>query len=292
MLEAYTAELSKIEVFIESHFRERKSEFYGKNKEFQKIDSLFESMQYSVKSGGKRFRPLLSILTSKVLDKDVADVIPFAVAVEFIHTYSLIHDDLPCMDDDDLRRGQPSNHKKFGEDIALLAGDALLTEAFYLLSKHYGGARAGQLALLLSEAIGATGMIGGQILDILKVEGQKSKELLDAIHELKTGALIRVSVEGAAACCGSNVETQNKLRQFAASLGFAFQLADDVDDYMEKGAENTNYVNILGLDSTRELLESVTHKSLGFLDELKLSSQPLKDMAEFNFQRIDHNSIG
>ena len=175
MLEAYTAELSKIEVFIESHFRERKSEFYGKNKEFQKIDSLFESMQYSVKSGGKRFRPLLSILTSKVLDKDVADVIPFAVAVEFIHTYSLIHDDLPCMDDDDLRRGQPSNHKKFGEDIALLAGDALLTEAFYLLSKHYGGARAGQLALLLSEAIGATGMIGGQILDILKVEGQKSR---------------------------------------------------------------------------------------------------------------------
>ncbi len=279
--------INTFDQFLKNYLKKRKSDFYTKNSEFKKINQLFNSMEYSIFSGGKRFRPILSLLVAEALGEDPKKALPFAAAVECVHTYSLIHDDLPCMDDDDMRRGQPTNHKKFGEDIALLAGDALLTEAFHLIASHYKN-NVGALTLLLTEAIGSTGMIGGQVLDILKLDNEKSKELLDAVHELKTGALIRVSIEGVALSCETSKDTQKALRDFGEHLGFAFQLADDVDDFVEKGKENTNYVNHLGLDSTKDLLKQTTSLALTQLENIPGPTEHLKSMAQFNCERAMH----
>ena len=162
------------------------------------ITELKESMYYSAGSGGKRFRPVLSLLVAELFSVPASRVLPFAAAVEFIHTYSLIHDDLPCMDNDDYRRGKPTNHKVYGETTALLAGDALLTEAFLAITKGYkdNGFLASQLCDLLSRAAGVRGMVGGQAID-LKAKNLTVEELTH-LHNLKTGRMIQVAAEGAA----------------------------------------------------------------------------------------------
>lgn len=290
LTDLFLKEIKTIDTFIEDYFA-------ASNSQFASLNNYFDSVRYSVNSGGKRFRPLLSLLTAKALGEGVDRVLPFAAAVEFVHTYSLIHDDLPCMDDDKERRGKKTNHVVYGEDIALLAGDGLLTESFNLISEAYrDDATTGlKLVQLLSSASGKDGMIAGQILDI--ADNEHSLAEMTRLHELKTGELIKVSVEGATVACGASPAEATALIEYATKLGFAFQLADDIEDFKEseeKGeVEKCNYVNLMGLDKTYAELKTVTAtaiESLNTLSNIETSEETyeLKQIAEFNFKRIEH----
>ncbi len=196
---------------------------------------LVESMRYSLLAGGKRIRPVLVLATARAVGKDERELLPLAAAIELIHTYSLIHDDLPAMDDDSLRRGRPTNHVAFGEDTAILAGDALYAEAFRLVLTQQCGkpehilAAAGELAA----ATGVDGMVGGQYLDIAASAGDGHADPAHALrrtHELKTGRLIGASVECVLLVAGMNSSTTTDFRNFAAELGVLFQIVDDILD--------------------------------------------------------------
>lgn len=246
------------------------------------LESFWESMFYSLLSDGKRFRPLLTLLTAKALGKPYAQVLPLAAAVELIHTYSLIHDDLPCMDNDDLRRGRPTNHKVYGDSMALLAGDGLLTAAFSLLSQS-PSPHAITAVHLLAEAAGPRGMVGGQVLDI---QAKKpDAEQLEEIHKRKTGALIKVSVEAAAVLCGATPEQQNALAEYGVNLGFAFQLADDLQDFNPNQIERVNFVSTLGEQKTRARLAQASEEALEALFIFPESAEPLRQMIAMNSQR-------
>lgn len=251
------------------------------------IAELRESMKYSATNGGKRFRPVLSLLVADLLNCPLEQVLPFATAVEFIHTYSLIHDDLPCMDNDDVRRGKPTNHKVYGEAFALLAGDALLTEAFMILARSYGanGFLIARLTELLSEAAGIRGMVGGQAID-LKAEGKKfTLEELTHLHRLKTGALIRVSVEGAAVISGARPSDIESLKKFGEGLGLAFQVADDVLDHGEKDQDFRSFTGILGLEETKKYLANISSDTLAELHKVSASAPLLEYLIDFNQTR-------
>ncbi|MNS94514.1 Farnesyl diphosphate synthase [compost metagenome] len=241
-------------------------------------------MKYSATNGGKRFRPVLSLLTAELFDCPAEKVLPFAMAVEFIHTYSLIHDDLPCMDNDDIRRGKPTNHKVYGEAFALLAGDSLLTEAFFILAKHYPD-HAGSLVLLLSEAAGISGMVGGQAIDLKAGEKKFTLDELTHLHRLKTGALIRVAVEGAAVIAGANSQHREKLKAFGEGLGLAFQVADDVLDHGEKDQDERSFTGILGLEGTKKYLSQISSDTLAQLQAVGKKSELLEGLVDFNEQR-------
>lgn len=253
-------------------------------------DSILElrkSMLYSATNGGKRFRPVLSLLVGELLGCPADRILPFAAAVEFIHTYSLIHDDLPCMDNDDIRRGKPTNHKVFGEDMALLAGDALLTEAFLLIATEYGDTHflVATLSRLLSEAAGIRGMVGGQAIDLRAGKKKFSQEELTHLHLLKTGALIRVSVEGAAVIAGAKPSEIENLKQFGEGLGVAFQVADDILDHGEKGQDERSFTGILGLEGTKDYLDQVSHKALSALHRVSAEAPLLEYLISFNQKR-------
>jgi Geranylgeranyl pyrophosphate synthase len=248
------------------------------------IAELRDSMKYSATNGGKRFRPVLSLLTGELFDCPAEKVLPFAMAVEFIHTYSLIHDDLPCMDNDDIRRGKPTNHKVYGEAFALLAGDSLLTEAFYVLAKHYPQ-QAGELVLLLSEAAGIVGMVGGQAIDLKAGEKKFTLEELTHLHRLKTGALIRVAVEGAAVISGASADHRAKLKAFGEGLGLAFQVADDVLDHGEKDQDQRSFTGIMGLEGTKKYLAQISADTLSQLQAVGKKSPLLEGLVQFNEQR-------
>ncbi len=247
------------------------------------LNKFWESLNYSLLSGGKRFRPLLSLLTAKALDKPMDQALPMALAVELIHTYSLIHDDLPCMDNDDFRRGRPTNHKVYGEAQALLAGDALLTCAFGVLA----GAKSeniGEAVRRLSRAAGPIGMVGGQALDI--AANDPSENLLNEIHKRKTGALIAVAVSGTAVLLGAPADSQTSLEKFGERLGLAFQLADDIQDHSPDRPEKVNYVSRLGLDGTRRKLEEVSEQAIECLGRFPNSADDLREMVRLNLQRV------
>ena len=241
------------------------SDFYARfHDEPQKL--LFDAMEYSLLAGGKRLRPIFAFDFCRMCGGDWQAAAPFAAAVEMIHTYSLIHDDLPCMDNDDFRRGRPTNHKVYGEGMAVLAGDALLTDAFMSAAsaKLPKPEDMSTAIALLAECAGSLGMVGGQVLDIRSEERELSEEEVLAIQSRKTGALIR------AACClgaiagGANEEQLDAAAQFAAGLGLAFQIRDDMLDVigtqeeMGKGVgtdsvKNT-FVRLYGLDKCEELV--------------------------------------
>ena len=197
---------------------------------------IFESMEYSVKNGGKRVRPLLTLLFCDACGGDVNSALPFAQAVEFIHTYSLIHDDLPCMDDDDYRRGKPSNHKVYGEAFALLAGDGLLTAAFERISQGcldglYDSETAISGVSALSSLAGSRGMIGGQVVDLLNENNPDADfETLQLMDSLKTGALIEAACVLGCIVAGADEEQIEAARTFAQIIGLAFQIKDDILD--------------------------------------------------------------
>src|SRR5687768_9504813 len=194
--------------------------------------TLREAMAYSLLAGGKRLRPILALAACEAVGGRIEDSLDAACAVEFIHTYSLIHDDLPAMDDDDFRRGQPTSHKKFGEAMAILAGDALCTEAFRVLASRKNGReqRIADVVYELARAAGAVGMVGGQVIDIEATGKTITVEELEALHRAKTGELLLVSVRAGARMGGATLEQMERLTVYGRSLGLAFQIIDDVLD--------------------------------------------------------------
>lgn len=249
------------------------------------ILELKEAMSYSAGSGGKRFRPVLALLVGELFSVSSSRLLPFATAVEFVHTYSLIHDDLPCMDNDDFRRGLPTNHKVYGETTALLAGDALLTEAFLAVAKAYqeDGPLAAQLCALLSRAAGVRGMVGGQALD-LKAKNLSSEELTH-LHNLKTGRMIQVATEGAALICKASETERDRLAKFGQYLGLAFQIADDILDHGEKDQESRSFTGLLGVEGAQKYLQQTSDQALGELRGISPRSLILEHMILFNRQR-------
>jgi geranylgeranyl diphosphate synthase type II len=224
---------------------------------------LEEAMRYSLLAGGKRIRPVLALATAEALGRDLEDVLPLAAALEMVHTYSLIHDDLPAMDDDELRRGKPTCHVAFGEDVAILAGDGLFAEALRLVLTQQSGDPAGVLAAAgeIVSAAGVGGMVGGQFLD---VDGDPATDLR-RLHELKTGALIAASVGCVLALEGPDRPATIPFRRFAAELGVVFQIVDDILDVTGDEAElgkprgsderhgKATYVSVYGLERAKEL---------------------------------------
>lgn len=251
------------------------------------ILELRKSMLYSATNGGKRFRPILALLVGELLGANTERVLPFAIAVELIHTYSLIHDDLPCMDNDDFRRGKPTNHKVFGDDFALLAGDALLTEAFFLLADKYGDTHllASALTKLLAEAAGLRGMVGGQAIDLRAGKRRFTLEELTQLHLLKTGALIRVAAEGAALIASARPSQIEGLRRFGEGLGLAFQVADDILDHGDKDQGARSFTGILGMDPTKDFLGKVSSDIRNELKKISGQTALLDYLIDFNLNR-------
>ncbi|MBE6752322.1 MAG: polyprenyl synthetase family protein [Ruminococcaceae bacterium] len=260
---------------------------------------LFESMEYSVKNGGKRVRPLLTLLFYNACGKDdVLKAIPMAEAVEFIHTYSLIHDDLPCMDNDDFRRGKPSNHKVYGETTALLAGDGLLTAAFerisvWSLAGLYDAEIAVKAIHELSVYAGARGMIGGQVIDIANENNPDADyETLQLMDNLKTGCLISVACALGCVVAGASDDLINSAKVFGEKLGLAFQIKDDILDVtssLEKlgkmtGSDKENnkstYVTLLGIEKCEELVKKLTNEALEELNAFP-NNELIKEYADY-----------
>ena len=266
---------------------------------------LIKAMRYSLFAGGKRLRPILCMAGAEAVSPGATaglEVLPVACALELIHTYSLIHDDLPAMDNDDLRRGKPTNHKVFGEALAILAGDGLLTEAFYLMSRTDIMKGLDQDALtrtigLIAKASGHEGMVGGQALDI-QTEG-KSVELstLEFIHTRKTGALIEASVTAGALLAGGKEAQMERISVYGLSIGHAFQISDDILDVEgdtvllgkragadERRGKNT-YPALLGLQGSKEMQEKLVKLAIEALDPFDHRAEPLRQIARYIIQR-------
>ena len=252
---------------------------------------LFDAMNYSLQAGGKRLRPVMAFEFCRMCGADWRNAAPLAAAVEMIHTYSLIHDDLPCMDNDDFRRGKPTNHKVYGEAMAVLAGDALLTDAFTVASTApLQGRHMADAIGILSECAGSVGMVGGQVLDILSENRALTEQEVLDIQSRKTGALIRAACALGALAGGATEEQFDAACRFAAALGLAFQIRDDMLDVigtqeeMGKGVgtdetKNT-FVRLYGLDRCEELVQRYTDVAIdalgafpdhAFMQELALS---------------------
>ena len=251
------------------------------------LDRLLESMRYSLlQDGGKRFRPVLAMMTSEALGHSVDVALPIAAAVECVHTYSLIHDDLPPMDNDDFRRGAPTNHKKFEESTAILAGDALLTEAFLFLTQTSSSPNLALRAVAeLSRAAGVIGMVGGQAIDMNAKAEAITIEELRTMHRLKTGALIRVSAVGAAILAGASAQKISEVSVYADNLGLAFQVADDILDFEPAKIEPGSYPALLGIEKTHRYLAELTDHCLESLRSWPVSADPLRALAVYNRDR-------
>lgn len=265
-------------------------------------ENIREAMYYSLHAGGKRLRPVLCVTVAKMLGTPADSVLSFAGAFELIHTYSLVHDDLPAMDDDDLRRGKPSNHKVYGEAMAILAGDGLLTEAFGLMAESMiklPGDRVVLAIAELSNAAGAAGMVGGQALD-MEYTGKDSVTFdeLRAMHALKTGALIESACVCGALLSGASKQVVAKLREFGACIGAAFQIADDILDEVgdeeqlgkpvgsDREQGKVTYPSLLGLEKSRELAYEFVEKGVAELEEFSgADSQFLRDLALYIVER-------
>jgi len=259
---------------------------------------LEEAMRYSLLAGGKRIRPVLALATAGAVDADPAAVLPLAAAIELIHTYSLIHDDLPAMDDDDLRRGRPTCHVKFGEDVAILAGDALYAEAFrHLLTNQHGPPEQVLAAAReLAAATGVDGMVGGQYLDVAGIARTPGE--LRRLHELKTGRLIGASVGCVLLVVGVDDAASLPFRRFAAELGVLFQIVDDILDVTgddealgkphgsdERLGKHT-YVSQFGLDRARELADECHARARATLREAApQGAPPLQQITDFILTR-------
>lgn len=251
---------------------------------------LFQAARYSTLNGGKRLRPLLTLATTAALNGDVQAALDPACALEFIHSYSLIHDDLPCMDNDDYRRGRLTTHKQFDEATALLAGDYLLTYAFGVLAEapHLTSDQKIRLITTLSHRAGGEGMIGGQILDLQSSHLPIPIERLELIHRKKSAELLICSIEFGGIIAGASHQQMQDLREFGAHLGLAFQIIDDVIDVVsseikhgkETSSDEVNgkmtYVSLLGIDEARQTADRLLHLAL-----LKLTALPSHEPLEF-----------
>ncbi|TAL16686.1 polyprenyl synthetase family protein [bacterium] len=259
---------------------------------------LFAAMRYSFFAGGKRFRPALAYAAAEAVSGDGTPSLPFGTAIEMIHTYSLIHDDLPSMDDDDLRRGQPTCHIKFGEAMAILAGDALLADAFTMLSSPAMADKYPPQVLLrciyeIARSSGGRGMAGGQALDIASEGKTLLLPALEFLHTHKTGALIRASVLTGAIAAGAGVEEEKALARYADRVGLAFQIADDILDVTgdtatlgkpvgsDEGNKKATYPALLGLEEARRRLEEITAEAVAATERFGERGEPLRALARF-----------
>lgn len=264
---------------------------------------IVAAMQYSIEAGGKRLRPILCMATAHAVGGREEKALPVGCALEMIHTYSLIHDDLPAMDDDDLRRGKPTCHKAFGEATAILAGDALLTRAFQLLTEHALQQPPGQhgqwlkIIAMIARAAGHEGMIEGQMRDI-KAEGMVlTTDQLEQLHRLKTGALISASVEAGALVGNADPSALGKLEQYGRSIGLAFQVADDIlnvegdPEIMGKAAgtdrmhQKNTYPALMGLNAAKQKAIDLVNQALCSLDIFDNKSDPLRSIARYVIER-------
>jgi geranylgeranyl diphosphate synthase type II len=262
---------------------------------------LLEAMRYSLLAGGKRLRPVLALAACEAVGGRLEAAMAFACAIEMIHTYSLIHDDLPCMDDDDLRRGRPTNHKIYGEAIATLAGDALLTDAFGLLvaASSADAPPAAVLATVaeLAQAAGSAGMVAGQAIDLLGEGSTMTIGELEYLHRRKTGALFIAAVRGGARLGGASEAQLEALEAYARALGLAFQVIDDILDVeasteqmgkrTAKDAANgkNTYPGLIGLDKSWQLARDLERRAQHALDGFDFRAEPLRALASFAVER-------
>jgi geranylgeranyl diphosphate synthase type II len=264
--------------------------------------SLHKAMRYSVFAGGKRIRPVLMMASCEAVGGDTENVIPAACALEMIHTYSLIHDDLPAMDDDDFRRGRPTNHKVFGEAIAILAGDGLLTEAFILLSNPEANRGVPPEVLnrvihIISRCAGSLGMVGGQVVDMESEGKEISFPVLEFIHTRKTGALILAAIQTGALLGGADEANFAALTRYGEAAGLAFQIADDILDIVgeqetlgkdvgsDQSRGKATYPALLGIEQSRARARELRDLAVEALTPLGKKAEPLSQIARFIVDR-------
>lgn len=274
--------------------------YIPKNYEYEK--NLISSMEYSLTAGGKRIRPTLTVEFAKLCNGNQEAAMPFACAVEMIHTYSLIHDDLPCMDNDNIRRGKPTNHRVYGENIALLAGDALLTLAFEtILSqkaiKLNGYEKCAKAGRILAECAGAVGMVGGQTIDLESENKQITDELLKIMDNKKTGALITAACQLGCISAGADENKLQAAEEYAKNIGLAFQIVDDILDVTSDtetlgkfvGSDEQNkkstYVSVLGLEQCKNLAEHLTKNAVKSLGIFENDISELENLAFYLLKR-------
>lgn len=254
---------------------------------------LVEAMRYSLFAGGKRLRPGLVLGAAEIVSGDDAAALPAACAVEMIHTYSLIHDDLPSMDDDDLRRGRPTSHIVHGEAMAILTGDTLLAMAFDVVSRSGNAAVVSEIA----RAAGVEGMAGGQVIDLLSEDKELTLEELRRLHAYKTGALIRVSVRAGAILAGTDSGALEALTRYGEHVGLAFQIADDILNVTgsqealgkpvgsDAAHKKSTYPGLVGLDEARRLAEASTEEALRALEPFGGKADPFRALARYIIDR-------
>ncbi len=259
---------------------------------------LHDAMHYSLSAGGKRIRPFLAVAVSQLLGKEKEAVMPYACALEFIHTYSLIHDDLPALDDDDIRRGKPSSHKAFGEDVAVLAGDALNTDAFSILFEH-GNGNFKEGGKYLANAVGGRGMVLGQVKDCRIPEDERTVEVLNNINYFKTARLLMASTAGAAAWLDADEKVVEALDEYGLNLGLAFQIADDILDITSSTEElgktvgsdaslnKVTYPSLLGLEEAQKKALEHSQKAVAALERFEKSEwkKVLEELADYVVRR-------
>jgi geranylgeranyl diphosphate synthase type II len=265
--------------------------------------TIHRAVRYSLFAGGKRIRPQLVLAAAEAVGGRDDDALPLACAVEMIHTYSLVHDDLPAMDDDDLRRGKPTSHKVFGEAIAILAGDALLTRAFHLMAELPAAIEAEQVArrlratAVLGEACGTTGLIGGQVMDLESENREIPPADLERLHRAKTGALLGACVQGGAILGGADAAALERLGRYARAIGLAFQVVDDVLDATEgdlqlgktagkdAAAHKATYVSVHGVERARQLATELLGEALRCLEPIGAAASTLAALARIVVER-------
>ena len=267
--------------------------------ELEYPEIIHKAMRYSIFAGGKRLRPILVLTAAEAVGGDIQRVIPAACSVEMLHTYSLIHDDLPAMDDDDFRRGKPTCHKAFGEAVAILAGDALLTHSFHVMTEHsvLPPERVIRAVGELTRAAGTLGMIGGQVVDI-SCEGKPTDtETLDYIHRHKTGALLTASVRIGGILAGAEDRQLEYLTKFGAHLGLSFQIMDDILDIIgetqklgktagsDQRKQKATYPALHGLDAAKSFAKEESVRAIDSVVALGSEAQPLRQIAAYLVSR-------
>jgi geranylgeranyl diphosphate synthase, type II len=281
---------------IREYFHERKSliddalDQYLKTRVPQIPPVLHQAMCYSVLDAGKRFRPILTLAVGELFGAKRAPMLSFACAIELIHCYSLIHDDLPALDNDDFRRGKPSCHKRFGEAIALLAGDALLTEAFFIMSdpvvaRNLGGTLIAKVIREISETAGVRGMVSGQSKEFELEKCKVTSAVLEDLDRLKTGALITTAARVGAIIGRATREDLDRITRYARSLGLAFQITDDILDEHEITADNhkgiANYLAVVGKAKARDRVQALFAECLREMEPYANAAEPLREIARY-----------
>ena len=268
-------------------------EYLPKQQWYQSL--IMEAMEYSLMAGGKRLRPMLMMETYQLFDGSCKAIRPFMAAIEMIHTYSLVHDDLPAMDNDEYRRGRKTTHIVYGEDMGILAGDALLNYAFETAFKAFvmdskDSLLIGRALSVLGEKAGIHGMIGGQVIDVKETGHAVSKEILDTIYVLKTSALIEASMMIGAIFGGASEEEVKKVEKIARYVGIAFQIQDDILDvtsteevlgkpiYSDEKNEKTTYVTLMGVEGAKKVVEEYSAKAIDLLHQLSGKNEYLEQL--------------